>query len=182
MSTKPFKATFTRHAQPSLRAPRCSDARRDRAPASPEGDEEATKFVNSFHEKFPGKSGPVEAFTGLRITRDNDVTTLSQVPYVESIIQRFNMATANHTRAPLNSGFCITDVDIPTAAAEIAVARSKPILALLGSMNYATHSRWDIIPSLQDREGGRVTTSRTPPTQKGRSSMLDLEFDHFPKF
>ena len=58
------------------------------------------------------------------------------------------MLDANTTRMPMDAGFSVKEKDMPRTPAERAEVLAKPILQAIGSLNWATHTRFDIITAL----------------------------------
>lgn len=79
--------------------------------------------------------GPVQRFLGLRITRDRSTRTIEidQTEYIESVLQRFNMADCKPARTPLPAGAVLEATDQP--ASDSFRTRYQ---SLIGSLLYAT--------------------------------------------
>ena len=80
--------------------------------------------------------GPVQRFLGLRITRDLRARTIEidQTEYIQSVLERFNMADCKPARTPLPAGAVLEQSDHPPATD----AFRKRYQSLIGSLLYAT--------------------------------------------
>ena len=120
--------------------------------ASKEMEAQLNLFVSAFLAKFPATSGPLSTFTGLHINHDRDAgtTTIHQNPYTHNIITRFNLQDTNRVATPIEPGLDINPNDAPGAdQTDIKHEMSKlPFRQIIGAVNYATHTRWDLALSL----------------------------------
>jgi hypothetical protein len=66
-----------------------------------------------------------------------------------SIIDRFNLADAKSASTPIEPGLDITPNDIPDMDdPDLTETKGKPILQIVGALNYAQHTRIDIMLAL----------------------------------
>lgn len=78
--------------------------------------------------------GPVKRFLGLRITRDRSTRTLDidQEEYIQSVLERFQMADCKPSRTPLPAGAVLVKTDQPASD-----SFRQRYQSLIGSLLYA---------------------------------------------
>jgi hypothetical protein len=83
--------------------------------------------------------GELEWFLGMRIQRDraNNVITLDQKQYIETILERFGMQHCKPVSTPASVGVHLTRDMCPTTEEEEEFMRSIPYRSAVGSLMYA---------------------------------------------
>jgi hypothetical protein len=102
------------------------------------------EFKSLLKLEFDTKDGgPVNYFLGFNVYRDREARKLylSQEHYIESLLERFDMATCNPAKTPLPATFTSS----AATDAEHELAKHEPYPAMVGSLLYlATITRPDI--------------------------------------
>ena len=91
--------------------------------------------------------GAVQRFLGLRIRRDRNtrVIDIDQEDYIQSVLERFNMADCKPVGTPMDPGVRLTKDMCPTTDAEREEMASVPYINAVGALMYlATATRPDI--------------------------------------
>lgn len=91
-------------------------------------------------------------YLGIDIVQDMDAGTvkISQKLYIQTLLERFDLATAHIAKTPLPPGILYTKNDCPTSPTDIQSMSEKPYRAIVGSLMYASvATRPDISYSVQ---------------------------------
>lgn len=89
-------------------------------------------------------SGPAKYFLGVRIARDREkkTITLCQDAYIEKILERFGMSNCKSADTPFASG---AEVHMVKFKGEATSQEVKLYQQICGSLQYLSHTRWDIM-------------------------------------
>jgi hypothetical protein len=83
--------------------------------------------------------GPVRQFLGLEISRNGDTITLGQQAYIDTILQRFEMSTADGVQTPLDPNVRLDRQQEGAEAGQQGAVEVDPTQyqAIVGSLMYA---------------------------------------------
>ena len=82
--------------------------------------------------------GPISWLLGMKVTRDRDRQTLSisQEPYIEAILAKYNFVDAKPVSIPMDPNVQLSTNQSPTSTADIAAMKLVPYRSALGSLMY----------------------------------------------
>ena len=82
--------------------------------------------------------GPISWLLGMKITRDRSARTisLSQEPYINAILARFNFVDAKPVATPLDPNVPLSESQSPRTTSEVAKMRNIPYRQATGSLIY----------------------------------------------
>src|SRR6202522_895751 len=102
------------------------------------------KLVNDFKREINTKYritdlGPAHWLLGIKITRDfdNQIISLSQHSYIDSIITRFNFNDLKPLSIPMDPSVPLSKFQTPTKIEDVAKMKSVPYQEAVGSLMYA---------------------------------------------